>query len=125
MKLKPKKKLSIPEEKVEEKKPRGKSKPNDLPPDTYTPLFEPIRILIRETLDKNMKPIRNYVEFSVKRYGGDDENAPEVYMQMYQESEFYTGYRKGRCVHFPLEELYDVIDSLSDLSEKCDEKGII
>ena len=123
MRLVPKKKKLVIKEEVEEKKPR-KSSGNKLPPDTYKPLLPPKRILVREFPQKKSTEMgKLYVEVSVKRYGEDEENAPEVYLQMYQESDFYTGYRKGGS-HFPLEMLYDVIDLLTELSEQCDENNI-
>ena len=122
MRLVPKKKMVIKKE-VEEKKPR-KSGSNKLPPDTYKPLLTPKRVLVREFPQKNSTNMgKLYVEINVKRYGEDEENAPEVYLQMYQESDFYTGYRKGGS-HFPLEMLYDIIDLLTEVSEECDEKKI-
>ena len=126
MKLKPiKKKLVVEEQKEEVKEPKKKkSSGNKLPSDSYKPLLPPKRILVREFPQKNTAKMgKLYVEISVKRYGEDEVNAPEVYLQMYQESEFYTGYRKGGS-HFPLESLYDIIDLLSELSEECDEHNI-
>lgn len=126
MKLKPiKKKLVIEEPKEEVKEPKKKkSSGNKLPSDSYKPLLPPKRILVREFQQKNTAKMgKLYVEISVKRYGEDEVNAPEVYLQMYQESEFYTGYRKGGS-HFPLESLYDIMDLLSELSEECDEHHI-
>lgn len=127
MKLKPiKKKLVVEEPKTEVKEPK-KRKSNTsgkLPSDAYKPLLPPKRILVREFPQKDtVKMGKLYVEISVKRYGEDEVNAPEVYIQMYQESDFYTGYRKGGS-HFPLEELYDIIDLLTELSEECDEHHI-
>ena len=126
MKLKPiKKKLVVEEPKEEVKEPKKKkSSGNKLPSDSYKPLLPPNRILVREFPQKNSAKMgKLYVEISVKRYGEDDVNAPEVYLQMYQETDFYTGYRKGGS-HFPLESLYDIIDLLSELSEECDEHNI-
>ena len=126
MKLKPiKKKLVIEEQKEEVKEPKKKkSSGNKLPSDSYKPLLPPKRILVREFQQKNTAKMgKLYVEISVKRYGEDEVNAPEVYLQMYQESEFYTGYRKGGS-HFPLEMLYDIIDLLTEVSEECDEHNI-
>ena len=126
MKLKPiKKKLVLEEPKKEVKEPKKKkSSGNKLPSDSYKPLLPPKRILVREFPQKNSTKMgKLYVEISVKRYGEDLENAPEVYLQMYQESDFYTGYRKGGS-HFPLESLYDIIDLLSELSEGCDRHHI-
>ena len=126
MKLKPiKKKLVVEEPKEEVKEPKKKkSSGNKLPSDQYKPLLPPKRILVREFPQKNTAKMgKMYVEISVKRYGEDEVNAPEVYIQMYQESDFYTGYRKGGS-HFPLELLYDIMDLLSELSEECDEHQI-
>ena len=126
MKLKPiKKKLVVDEPKEEVKEPKKKkSSDNKLPSDSYKPLLPPKRILVREFPQKNTTNMgKLYVEISVKRYGEDEVNAPEVYLQMYQETDFYTGYRKGGS-HFPLESLYDIMDLLSELSEECDEHNI-
>ena len=123
MKLKPIKKKLVVEEEVKEPK-KKKSSGNKLPSDQYKPLLPPKRILVREFPQKNTAKMgKMYVEISVKRYGEDEVNAPEVYIQMYQESDFYTGYRKGGS-HFPLELLYDIMDLLSELSEQCDEHQI-
>ena len=123
MKLKPIKKKLVVEEEVKEPK-KKKSSGNKLPSDQYKPLLPPKRILVREFPQKNTAKMgKMYVEISVKRYGEDEVNAPEVYIQMYQETDFYTGYRKGGS-HFPLESLYDIIDLLSELSEECDEHNI-
>ena len=126
MKLKPiKKKLVVDEPKEEVKEPKKKkSSGNKLPSDTYKPLLPSKRILVREFPQKNTTKMgKLYVEISVKRYGEDEINAPEVYLQMYQETDFYTGYRKGGS-HFPLESLYDIIDLLTEVSEECDEHHI-
>ena len=136
MKLKPvKKELKkkvvvqkiVEEEPIVEKKKKTNKKENKLPPDTYKPMFDPIRLLVRETPSTKSpsKMVKQYLELSVKRYGEDEENAPMVYVQMYQESEFYTGYLKGKTIHLPLEALYEFIDSLNDLSEECDKRHII
>ena len=126
MKLKPVKKLRKPEQQVSEApKKSPKKKENKLPPDEYRPMFEPKRILVRETPSTKdaTKMVRQYLELSVKRYD-DDEALPFVWVQMYQESDFYTGYLKGKTVYLPLEMLYDFIDGLTDLSEECDRRGI-
>lgn len=127
MKLKKVKKLNVPEVKLqEEKKPRKKSE-NKLPPDGYTPILPPKRILVRETRSwKDNSVIKQYLEISVKRIDDDnkDEAMPYVWVQMYQESDFYTGYLKGKTVYLPLEMLYDFIDTLNEVSEECDEENI-
>lgn len=131
MKLKPviKKELkeAFNQQQQEEETPKktSKKKENKLPPDGYRPMFEPTRILVRETPSTKdcTKMVKQYLELSVKRYD-DDEALPFVWIQMYQESEFYTGYLKGKTVYLPLEMLYDLIDGLNDLSEECDKRHI-
>lgn len=125
MKLKPVKKLNV---ELQEEKPKKKNKrENKLPPDEYKPMFEPTRILVKDNPSTKdiTKRVKQYLELSVKRFGDDEVNQPMVYVQMYQESEFYTGYLKGKTVYLPLEMLYDFIDSLNDLSEECDKRGIM
>lgn len=127
MKLKPViKKMPVEKEEPKKKAPAKKKTENKLPPDEYRPMFEPMRILVRETPSNKdcTKIVKQYLELSVKRYGEDEVNQPMVYVQMYQESDFYTGYLKGKTVYLPLEMLYDFIDSLTDLSEECDRLGI-
>lgn len=132
MKLKAVKKLQRPvtqQEEVAPKKEKAtnkKKQENKLPTDEYQPMFPPTRLLVRETRSHKdpTKVVKQYLELSVKRFGEDEVNAPMVYVQMYQESEFYTGYLKGKSVHLPLEMLYDFIDSLNDLSEECDKRHI-
>lgn len=127
MKLKPVKKLQRPEQQVttpKKEEPR-KKKENRLPSDEYKPMFPPKRLLVRETPSSKdpSKVVKQYLEISVKRFD-DDEALPHVWVQMYQESEFYTGYLKGKTIYLPLEMLYDFIDGLNDLSEECDKRGI-
>lgn len=127
MKLKPTIKGMKHLQKQEEpqKKTTKKGKGNTLPSDEYKPMFPPIRFLVRETgsYKDPTKVVKQYIELSVKRFN-DDEAIPMVYISMYQESDFYTGYLKGKTVHFPLEMLYDMIDNLTDLSEECDKRHI-
>ena len=126
--VKPIEKRMVLETKETPKKETTKKKKteNKLPPDEYKPMLPPKRMLVRETPSNKdaTKMVKQYLEISVKRFGEDDENQPMVYIQMYQESDFYTGYLKGKSVHLPIEMLYDLIDSLSDLSDECDEKNI-
>lgn len=114
-----------PQEEPVKKEPKKKKQENKLPPDVYHPMFEPIRILVRETPSNKdcTKMVKQYLELTVKRYD-DDEALPFVWVQMYQESDFYTGYLKGKTVYLPLEMLYDLIDGLTELSEECDKRGI-
>lgn len=125
MRLKPTKRgLKVQEEEEKSVKKRKSSK-NTLPPDEYKPMFTPIRFLVRETHSSKdpTKVIKQYVELSVKRFD-DDEALPFVWIQMYQESEFYTGYLKGKTVYLPLEMLDDLIENLQDLDDKADELHI-
>lgn len=104
--------------KSEEPKKRSK---NTLPSDEYKPMFPPVRFKVRETPSNKdaTKLVKQYVEVSVKRYN-DDTAEPHVWLSMYQESDFYTGYLKGKTVNLPLEMLYDLIDTLNEVSETCD-----
>lgn len=133
MKLKPVKKsvtkfkklpIKVEKEEPVQKTPR-KKKDNKLPPDEYRPMFPPQRIIVRDTPSHKdpTKSVKQYLELSVKRFD-DDEAKPHVWIQMYQESDFYTGYLKGKTVYLPLDVLYDLIDGLTDLSEECDKRNI-
>lgn len=110
--------------KKEEPKKKGGRSNNTLPPDEYKPEFEPKRILVREFHNTKGVPTKQYLEFKVMRLN-DDEGLPFVWGTMYQESDFYTGYLKGTQIRFPLEMLYDVVDTLNDISDICDEKKIM
>lgn len=93
--------------------------------DTYKPMFDPIRFLVSDkpSYKDPTKMTKQYLEISVKRFN-DDEALPYVYIQGYQESDFYTGYQKGKCISFPLEMLYTVMEELEALSEECDKRHI-
>lgn len=124
MKLKPvKRKVEAP---TPEPKQERKQKSESLPKDEYRPMFPPIRFLVREEPSKKdpTKVVKQYLELSVKRYD-DDAAQPYVWCTMYQESEFYTGYLKGKTVYLPLEMLYDLIDNLTELSDECDKRNIV
>lgn len=100
-----------------------KSHQNTLPPE-YEPLFEPIRFQVNEYESYSGNSIvKDYLEISVKRFGDDDENAPRVFMQMYRESEKYTGYIK-KSVNFPINEILTVIEGLDEVAEKIEENDI-
>ena len=122
MKLKPKKlaKTTMPAPVEEEKKPRKKSQ-SKLPKEGYTPIFEPKRFKSRETESyKDGSAVKQYIEVSVKRIDDDnkDEATPYVWVQMYQESNFYTGYLKGKSVYIPLDVLPTLIQTLSEVMEE-------
>lgn len=124
MKLKPvKKKVSVEIEPIQpvKKEKKGKSK---LPPAGYTPMFPPVRFLVRKTRnEKSGKITKQYLEVSVKRFD-DDSARPFVWISMYQESEFYTGYLKGHTSYFPLNQLDTLIEYLQDIGSKCEEMKI-
>ena len=125
MKLKPVIKKELKQSvQMQDKKPQKKQE-NKLPPDVNYPMFEPKRILVRETPSQKdqTKVVKQYLEISVKRYD-DDEALPFVWVQMYQESDFYTGYLKGKTVYFPLEMLYDFLDAMNEVDEECDKRHI-
>ena len=126
MKLKPVIKKELKTEVTPTEPKKTNKAENTLPPAGYTPMFPPMRFLVRETPSSKdpTKTVKQYLELSVKRYEDDDENAPSVYIQMYQESEFYTGYLKGKTVYLPLEMLYTLMENLEDLSEECDKRHI-
>ena len=124
MKVKPLKLKKVAQEVETPKKTKNTKQENTLPPDEYAPMFPPKRLLVRETPSKKGGVVKQYLELSVKRF--DDEEAPAcVWVQMYQESDFYTGYLKGKTVYLPLEMLYDLIDGLSELSDEAEERGIV
>ena len=121
MKLKPKKRQSrveFQEEVREEVKPRKKSE-NKLPPDEYpNVVFE--KILVRQA-----DSFRQYLEISVKRYENDEENPYMCQITMAQESERYTGRLNGKTIYLPIESVIDLIDTLSEVLDECEEKDII
>lgn len=127
MKLRPVKRTELKKSVTpqEEQPKKREKKANTLPPDGYRPMFPPIRFLVREYPSfKNPEKInRDYIEMSVKRF--DDDEAPAcVFVQMYRESEAYTGYLKGKTVHFPISALGDVLENLESVSDKCEELNI-
>lgn len=127
MKLRPVKRTELKKSVTpqEEQPKKREKKENKLPPDGYRPMFPPMRFLVREYPSfKNPEKInRDYIEMSVERF--DDDEAPAcVFVQMYRESEAYTGYLKGKTVHFPISALGDVLENLESVSDKCEELNI-
>lgn len=102
-----------------------KAQENKLPPDGYRPMFEPVKILVREAPSRKdcTSLVKQYMEISVKRFD-DDAAMPYVWLQMYQESEYYTGYLKGKSVYFPLEMFADMMEALQSVDDKCEELNI-
>ena len=124
MKLKPiKRKVETP---VKTKEVENSAPKKKLAADEYKPMFPPTRFLVREEPSKKdpTKVVKQYIEISVKRYN-DDSAMPYVWCTMYQESDFYTGYLKGKSIYLPLAMLYDFIDHLTDVSEECDKRNIV
>ena len=97
----------VPQEEVVEKKEKSK-----LPPDAYKEEFPPLVMEINET---------NKLILSVKR--GGDLGLPQVDIRHYVTTERYTGFTK-KAVVFPVEFLYEFIEKVQDLSDKCEEKGV-
>lgn len=128
MKLRPVKRTELKKSVTpqEEQPKKREKKENKLPPDGYRPMFPPMRFLVREYPSfKNPEKInRDYIEMSVKRFDDDDEAPACVFVQMYRESEAYTGYLKGKTVHFPISALGDVLENLESVSDKCEELNI-
>lgn len=108
----------------EEQKPKSGAKKKKLPQDTYHPMFEPVRLLVKEYPNTNDgTTTKQFYEFRVQR-ANDEIGLPHVFITGYLESSKYTGYQKGRTVSFPLEALYEVIDTLNNLSDECDRRKI-
>ena len=83
-----------------------------LPSDEYKDEIEPKEIV----LDENGKLI-----ISVKR--GGEYGLPCVDIRHYVTTERFTGFtRKG--VNFPLELLLELVDTLREVSDECDRKGL-
>lgn len=83
-----------------------------LPPDEYEDEIEPKEIV----LDENGKLI-----ISVKR--GGEYGLPCVDIRHYVTTERFTGFTK-KGVNFPLELLLELIDTLREVSDECDRKGL-
>ena len=106
-------------EKAQEKVKKRKEKYEDI----YHPEFPPTRILVKDIPKMDGDLVKQYLEFKVQR-ANDEYGLPHVYITGYQESKRYTGYQKGRTIVFPLEALYEVMDTLQELSDECDKRHI-
>lgn len=125
MKLKVTKKLSAVRDSVEKqevKKPEKKEK-QDKFVDEYKPMFPPIRFLSREFLNTKGDTVKQYLELTVKRFD-DDYALPFLWITMYQESPFYTGYLKGKTVYLPLDNFNDLFSNLDNLKKIAEEKEL-
>lgn len=121
MTLKKKVKVSNVAEKVETKT-EGNEKWRKAS-DEYKPEFDPMRMIVHEYVHpKDGKTVKDYLEFKCTRFGED--GLPYVFVTMYRESDFYTGYLKGKTIYFPIEMLYDVIATFEEFSEECESHGL-
>jgi len=125
MKLKPvKRKVQVPP--PEPPKQERKKTKNTLPSDEYKPIYEPVRFKVREVpsrKDPDSK-VKQYVEVSVKRNDSDN-GLPYMWMTLYQESDFYTGYLKGKTVYLPVKEVPTLLEHLEDLLDQCERDGLL
>ncbi len=94
---------------------KAKTKPNTastLPEDVYRDEIPPKEVVIDDS---------NKLVISVKR--GGEFGLPHVDIRHYVTTERYTGFTK-KGVNFPLELLFDLIGTLRDAADECDEKGL-
>lgn len=126
MKLRPTKRaLSVPKEEPTPKTRRKKSE-NTLPSDEYKPIYPPVRFLVSDkpSHKDETKRVKHYLEVSVKRTN-DEVALPMCYISTYQESDFYTGYLKGKNISLPVTEIASLIETLSEVEEQCDKDGLM
>ena len=112
------------EDTVQKRKPKEKSGLSKYS-DEYRPLTDSVKFVTRQFETVHGSPCRDHLEVSVKRLGGNDEENPVcVFLQMFKESERYTGPAKGRTVYFPVEHIGEVIRALQSQLEQCGEQGL-
>lgn len=90
--------------------------------DKYKPEFKPVRVHVKDTITQKGGLTKTFLEIKVQRFD-DDEGLPFVFISTYQEAEKdtgYTGYLRGKTVHFPLEMMTDVLDALMAVSDTAD-----
>lgn len=106
------------------KKERKKSK-NTLPSDEYKPIYEPIRFLVSDKASNKdpEKRVKHYLEVKIVR-SNDEFGLPMCQISTYQESEFYTGYLKGKSITLPVSEIATLTETLSDLEDQCARDGL-
>lgn len=127
MRLRPvKRAVAQPTPEPPKERPRRKKSDNTLPSDKYTPIFPPVRFKVSDkpSYKDPTKSVKHYLEVSVKR-ADDEEALPMCYIGTYQESDFYTGYLKGKTVCLPINELSSLIEVLSDLEEQCNRENLM
>lgn len=126
MKLKPVKRKTAEkplEVKEPEKKPR-KSNENNLPSGKYEPIYLPQQWLIRDYETVHGSRVRQFLEVTVKR-NDSDFGLPYIYLAVWQDSERYTGYLKGKSTSLPVSEVPMLQSILKDFYEKCRRDGLI
>lgn len=127
MKLKPVKRNLPPPPPVEEKpKKQRKSGKNTLPPDNYQPIVGPFRFLVsdRPSHKDPDSRVKHYLEVSIKR-SPDELGLPMCYVSTYQESDFYTGYLKGKSITLPVTEIASLVEYLESVEEQADKLGLL
>lgn len=103
------------------------AKKEKLPEAVYHDLVKLPPILVRDYETERGNHIKKYIIASVRRANDekdDIENPIMVYINMYQESDYYTGYLKGG-ISFPLKEhLATMQEMLEQIDNECADKGI-
>lgn len=124
MKLRPVKR-NVPPPEPPKKKERKKSQ-NTLPSDEYKPIYEPFRFLVsdRPSHKDPDSRVKHYLEVKVIRTN-DEEGLPVCHVSTYQESEFYTGYLKGKSITLPVTEIASLVEALSDVEDQCERDGLM
>lgn len=125
MKLKPVKRNLPPVPATPEKKERKKTQ-NTLPSDEYKPMYEPVRFLVSDKpshKDPDTR-VKHYLEVKVIR-SNDEEGLPMCQISTYQESDFYTGYLKGKSITLPVSEIASLTDTLGDIEDQCERDGLM
>ena len=92
---------------------------NNLPSDDYEPIFEPVKVPLREYEGKNGDPVRQSLIMKIMRNKYDDGKV-YFYATMWQDSESYTGFMKGKTILFPIGRLDDVIGYMCEVIRECE-----
>lgn len=126
MKLRPvKRNVPPPAPAVPPKKERKKNN-NTLPLDEYKPIYEPFRFLVSDRPSRRdpESRVKHYLEIKVIRIN-DEEGLPVCQVSTYQESNFYTGYLKGKSITLPVSQLATLVEALSDAEDQCERDGLM
>lgn len=87
--------------------------------DEYQPMCGGERVLVREYVGYNGKAVKDYLDFSIKRFD-DDEARVMCFVSTYRESEKYTGFLKGKTVCFPIASFADVLEAMSTMDDRAE-----